>query len=52
MYMYTMTLCSYYVHIFYDRYEVNPEFVSSLESAGLVFSGKDDKGERMVSAAQ
>jgi len=29
------------------RYEVNPEVVGPLEQAGLIFSGKDDKGERM-----
>lgn len=29
------------------RYEVNPDKVESLTTAGLVFSGKDDKGERM-----
>ncbi|PBK87838.1 CTP synthase [Armillaria gallica] len=29
------------------RYEVNPEWVDKLASSGLVFSGKDEKGERM-----
>ena len=29
------------------RYEVNPERVAELEAAGLVFSGKDETGERM-----
>jgi CTP synthase len=29
------------------RYEVNPEMISTLESAGLTFVGKDTKGERM-----
>jgi len=29
------------------RYEVNPEKIQELESHGLVFSGKDDLGERM-----
>ncbi|KAK0384532.1 hypothetical protein NLU13_8618 [Sarocladium strictum] len=29
------------------RYEVNPELISTLESAGLNFIGKDTKGERM-----
>ncbi len=29
------------------RYEVNPELVSELEAAGLVFSGRDDSGRRM-----
>eukprot|EP00808_Paulinella_micropora_P030420 g41326.t1 len=29
------------------RYEVNPAYVERLEKAGLVFSGKDDKKERM-----
>jgi len=32
------------------RYEVNPEWVDKLQAkkeAGLVFSGKDEKGERM-----
>ncbi|KAK0615695.1 hypothetical protein B0T17DRAFT_656801 [Bombardia bombarda] len=29
------------------RYEVNPELVNELETAGLTFVGKDTKGERM-----
>jgi len=29
------------------RYEVNPDVVARLESGGLVFSGKDEKGVRM-----
>lgn len=29
------------------RYEVNPEYVKQLNDSGLVFSGKDEKGERM-----
>jgi hypothetical protein len=29
------------------RYEVNPAKVTALTAAGLVFTGKDDKGERM-----
>ena len=29
------------------RYEVNPEYVKQLSDSGLVFSGKDEKGERM-----
>jgi len=29
------------------RYEVNPLYIEQLEKAGLVFSGKDVKGERM-----
>nr|GMD10377.1 CTP synthase-like [Ipomoea batatas] len=29
------------------RYEVNPELVEQLESAGLCFTGKDDTGHRM-----
>lgn len=29
------------------RYEVNPEYISTLEAAGLSFVGKDDQGERM-----
>lgn len=29
------------------RYEVNPDLVSSLESKGLIFSGKDENKERM-----
>jgi CTP synthase len=29
------------------RYEVNPEYVDSLQNAGLNFIGKDDKGVRM-----
>jgi CTP synthase len=29
------------------RYEVNPELVSSLENAGLKFTGKDEQGQRM-----
>ena len=28
------------------RYEVNPDLISSIESAGLVFVGKDDTGQR------
>ena len=29
------------------RYEVNPDMVSELESAGMRFVGKDTEGERM-----
>lgn len=29
------------------RYEVNPEYVQRLQKDGLVFAGKDEKGERM-----
>ncbi|ETO17446.1 cytidine triphosphate synthetase, partial [Reticulomyxa filosa] len=29
------------------RYEVNPKFVKELESQGLLFTGKDESGERM-----
>lgn len=29
------------------RYEVNPALVADMEAAGLVFSGKDDSGQRM-----
>jgi len=29
------------------RYEINPLYIKQLESAGLIFSGKDQKGERM-----
>jgi len=29
------------------RYEVNPSYIEQLEKAGLIFSGKDEKGERM-----
>jgi CTP synthase len=29
------------------RYEVNPDFVAEFEKQGLVFSGVDEKGERM-----
>merc|ERR1719285_1215568 len=29
------------------RYEVNPLYIKQLEKAGLIFSGKDEKGERM-----
>ena len=29
------------------RYEVNPEYVTRLNDSGLVFAGKDEKGERM-----
>ncbi|KAK2759361.1 CTP synthase ura7 [Arachnomyces sp. PD_36] len=29
------------------RYEVNPDYIDRLQSAGLRFIGKDDKGERM-----
>ncbi|KAL5119275.1 CTP synthase ura7 [Pleosporales sp. CAS-2024a] len=29
------------------RYEVNPEFISTLEQGGLSFVGKDEAGERM-----
>ena len=28
------------------RYEVNPDYISGLENAGLKFSGKDDKNVR------
>ncbi|KAJ3334351.1 CTP synthase ura7 [Blyttiomyces sp. JEL0837] len=30
------------------RYEVNPKYVDQLESSGLNFIGKDEKGERMI----
>jgi CTP synthase len=30
------------------RYEVNPDYVSAIESKGLMFTGRDDKKERMV----
>lgn len=29
------------------RYEVNPEYVKRLNDSGLIFAGKDEKGERM-----
>lgn len=29
------------------RYEVNPELVATIEQAGLIFSGRDEKGVRM-----
>lgn len=29
------------------RYEVNPAFVDRLAESGMVFAGKDEKGERM-----
>lgn len=29
------------------RYEVNPAYVDQIEAAGLRFTGKDEKGERM-----
>ena len=29
------------------RYEVNPKYVEKLHSSGLLFVGKDEKGERM-----
>lgn len=29
------------------RYEINPEYIQRLESKGLQFVGRDDKGERM-----
>ena len=29
------------------RYEVNPEYVAQLSESGLLFSGKDERGERM-----
>jgi len=29
------------------RYEVNPQLVSKIEAAGLLFTGRDDQGERM-----
>ena len=29
------------------RYEVNPQMIESLESKGLMFSGKDTTGQRM-----
>lgn len=29
------------------RYEVNPEYVDRIEAKGLLFTGKDEKGERM-----
>jgi CTP synthase len=30
------------------RYEVNPKYVEQLESKGLKFIGRDEKGERMI----
>ena len=30
------------------RYEVNPEYVSSLEEHGMKFVGRDENGERMI----
>ncbi|KAJ1554902.1 CTP synthase ura7 [Cladochytrium tenue] len=30
------------------RFEVSPEYVASLEAAGLQFVGKDERGERMI----
>lgn len=29
------------------RYEVNPEYVEQMEKSGLLFVGRDEKGERM-----
>ncbi|EEB09800.2 CTP synthase Cts1 [Schizosaccharomyces japonicus yFS275] len=29
------------------RYEVNPEYIERIQTAGLTFIGKDDRGERM-----
>lgn len=29
------------------RYEVNPEWVKDIESKGLIFTGRDERGERM-----
>jgi len=29
------------------RYEVNPSYIEQLEEAGVIFSGKDEEGERM-----
>jgi len=29
------------------RYEVNPAYVEQIEKAGLMFTGRDEKGERM-----
>lgn len=29
------------------RYEVNPDYVQRLQDSGLVFAGRDEKGERM-----
>jgi CTP synthase len=29
------------------RYEVNPDYVQRLQDSGLVFTGKDENGERM-----
>jgi len=29
------------------RYEVNPQYVADIEAAGLLFTGRDDQGERM-----
>ena len=29
------------------RYEINPDYISRLEEKGLVFVGRDEKGERM-----
>ena len=29
------------------RYEVNPDYIQRLHDSGLLFTGKDEKGERM-----
>lgn len=36
-----------YVPFFLSRYEVNPEKIDEIESAGLEFVGKDETGMRM-----
>lgn len=39
--------CSFIDERHRHRYEVNPDYIDRLQSAGLSFIGKDDKGERM-----
>jgi CTP synthase len=34
------------------RYEVNPEYIQRLESAGLVFSGRSPKDDRLMEIAE
>ena len=34
------------------RYEVNPEMVDEIQAAGLFFTGRDDRGQRMEIAEQ
>ncbi len=29
------------------RYEVNPDYVDRIQAAGLIFSGTDDRAQRM-----